>query len=275
MFLTLRTGLETLVERTAAALRGAQVRTGVKVEQVGRVGPEESASSPEIAGAGARRRPRYVLALSDGSRLAADAVILATPAFVTARILASAAPDAVKYLESIPYVSVMTCALAFRREELVHPLDGTGFLVPRVEDRAITACTWVSSKWPHLVSPGWVLFRCFLGRDGQEEAMSLDDEQVVAAVRRELKELMGIDAPPRMARVFRFPHAMPQYTAGHLARVEALEETLAKHPGLFVAGAGYRGLGLPDCVRQGQQAAHRALAFLAGPDPDRDGESRA
>lgn len=247
-FLSLRGGLETLVEALVRRLGGITVRTGVQVLSLATGSGGSSAA--------------YTLDLSDGSRLDADAVIITVPAFAAARLLETVCPDAVPPLREIRFVSVMTCALGFDRADVDHPLDGTGFLVPSREGRSITACTWVSSKWAHTAGLDQVLLRCYLGRDGEEQVLALSDDVVVELVRRELRELMGIDAAPTLARVYRWERAMPQYEVGHLERVAAVEQALARHPGLLVAGASYRGVGIPDCIRQGQAAAEQALSTL-------------
>ena len=267
-FLALRGGLESLVEALVRRLDGVTVRTGVRVTGLSPAAEEDGApggtsgsgGAPPPAGPGSSR-PRYALALSDGTQVRADVVIMAVPAFAAAELLAAVCLDAVPHLRAIPFVSVMTCALGFDRADVGHPLNGSGFLVPSREGRAITACTWVSSKWAHTAQPDQVLIRCYLGRDGEQQVMGLPDDAVVELVRRELRELMGIDAAPRLARVYRWERSMPQYEVGHLERVAAVERALARHPGLLVAGASYRGVGVPDCIRQGELAAEQALAL--------------
>src|SRR5690606_19867607 len=149
--------------------------------------------------------------------------IITVPAFAAARLLETVCPDAVPPLREIRSVSVMTCALGFDRADVDHPLDGTGFLVPSREGRSITACTWVSSTWAHTAGRDQVLLRGNLGRDGEEQVLALSDDVVVELVRRELRGLMGIDAAPTLARVYRWERAMPQYEVGHLERVAAVE----------------------------------------------------
>jgi oxygen-dependent protoporphyrinogen oxidase len=248
VFLSLAGGMAELADALVAALRKhARVLPGTAVTRI------------TLSGA---RGAGYALHLSDGGVLGADALILATPAFVAADLLAPLVPAAAAVLRGIPYASTAAVTLAYRRHDVAHPLDGHGFVVARGEPLQITACTWVSSKWPGRAPPGIALVRCYLGRAGAEAVVAADDATLVETARRDLRTVMGLDAVPRFAHVVRWPRAMPQYTPGHHDRLAALEAALAGLPPLALAGAGYRGLGIPDCVRQGQEAAARVLAHL-------------
>ncbi len=263
-FLSLRGGLDSLVQAVARRLDAVTVRTGVKVTRLALADAAAAPGEPKApAGAG---RDRYRLALSDGTYVAADAVIVATPAFAAADLIEPICPEAAPHLRAIRFVSTITCVLGYNRADLQHPLNGSGFLVPRKEGRPITACTWVSSKWAHAARPDQALIRCYLGRDGEQEVMGWSDDKVVAAVRNELRELMGITAAPQLVRVYRWERAMPQYEVGHRERVAAIERAVAKRPGIVLAGASYHGVGVPDCVRQGQQAAERVLLLISEKD---------
>jgi len=265
-FLALRGGLESLVEALVRRMDAVRLRTGLRVTGLSAASggaPPETRGNPAASPQAPAGAPgRYTLTLADGTSLDADVVIVTVPAFAAAELLAAVCPEAVPHLKGIRFVSVTTCALGFDRADVDHPLNGSGFLVPSREGRAITACTWVSSKWAHAARPDQVLIRCYLGRDGEQRVMELSDGEVVELVRRELRELMGLAAVPRLARVYRWERAMPQYEVGHLDRIAELERALARHPGLLLAGASYRGVGVPDCIRQGQLAAEQALALL-------------
>src|SRR5262249_43658904 len=134
-------------------------------------------------------------------------------------------------------------------------LAGFGFVVPAVERRALLACTYVSRKFPGRAPDGHELVRGFVGGALRPDVVRLDDTALVDAVRQELAELAGIRARREIVRVHRHPHAMPQYTVGHLDRVAGIESRLATVPGLALAGAAYRGVGIPDCIRSGEAAA--------------------
>ncbi len=244
MFLSLVGGLGELIAALETALEGTAMLTGRTVERL-----VTHPGSPT----------RFHVAIDDGRTLGAHAILLATPAFISARLLEPIAPAVADAMRQIPYVSTAAVTLAFRRAELAHPLDGHGFVVARGEPLAVTACTWVSSKWPHRAPADVALIRCYLGRAGREEIVEADDERLVDLVLADLRATMGIEARPLFARVARWFKAMPQYPAGHLERVQAIEAGLQGIPGLAAAGAGYRGIGIPDCIRQGTAAANRLL----------------
>lgn len=252
VFLSLAGGMAELVGALRAALQHrAVLLAGTPVTRIVRPQAREAA---------------YALHLGDGRVLRADAVVLATPAFVAADLLAGLVPAAAAVLREIPYASTAAVTLAYRRADVAHPLDGHGFVVARGEPLQITACTWVSSKWPGRAPPGVALVRCYLGRAGDDAIVAAADATLVETARRDLRAVLGLEAIPQVAHVARWPQAMPQYTPGHLARLAAVERALADQPHLVLAGAGYRGVGIPDCIRQGQEAAAQVLArIVAGP----------
>lgn len=249
-FVTLRQGLGQLVEALVAHLDRVELYIGQPVQHI------------RLRTSDSWRWPGYEVELADGRVLLADAVVLATPAHVAADLLAELAPEVAGLLRAIPYVSTATVSLAFRRADVRHPLDGYGFVVPRVEGRPLLACTWTSSKFPHRAPEGAVLLRCFLGRAGQEEVVWLDDEALLRLIRAELADILGIWAEPILVRIFRWPRAMPQYVLGHLERLEAIQAHLARLPGLYLTGSAYHGVGLPDGIRAGAQTAEAILRDL-------------
>ena len=238
MFVSFREGMEELPRALAAQLTG-DLRLGVAVEGLAR-----------------REEGGYRLALNDGGRLDVDGVILAIPAGATARLVRPLAPRAAQRLASIRYVSTGAVSLAFSGEQ-VRPLDGFGVVIPRSEGRRINAITWTSVKFHHRAPAGYELIRVFFGGSRTPATFQLDDQALLAAVREELQEILGITAQPLFQRIARWPQAQPQYDVGHLERVAAIEEALPS--GLLVAGSPYRGVGIPDCVRQGRAAAERLL----------------
>jgi oxygen-dependent protoporphyrinogen oxidase len=150
--------------------------------------------------------------------------------------------------------------MGWLRADVPHPLDAFGFVVPRTEGRALLAATFSSVKYPGRAPEDAVLLRCFMGGMLNAGVLEEDDGALVARARAELKDALGITAPPRLTRVWRWPVSMPQYRVGHLARVETIERRLAAAPGLLLAGGAYRGVGIADCVRSGEKAAGQALA---------------
>ncbi len=258
LFLSLVGGLGELVERLEASLGSTIVLTG---RTVGRL--DRGADHSRIVGRqAAQGRPCYTLHLDDGRALAANAVLLATPAYATAGLLTPLVPSVASTLRGIPYVSTASVTLAYRRKAVGHPLDGHGFVVARNEPLTITACTWVSSKWPHRAPPDVALLRCYLGAAGNEAVVDHDDATLVGLARADLRTTMGIEATPVFTAVARWTKAMPQYPPGHLDRLDAIDADMQTLPGVALAGAGFRGLGIPDCIRQGTEAATRLIDSL-------------
>lgn len=227
------------------------------------LGPDRVRRETPVSGL-ARRDGGYVVE-SGSEAVPADAVVLATPAFEAARLLRGLSPRAARPLEEVPHVSTAVVVL-------VYP-EGTGAALPRasgfvVADRArtVTACTWVSRKWPSPDLGERAVLRCFVGRAGDEAAVDLPDRELVERIRAEVEPASGLSVEPEYVRVVRWRRALPQYEVGHLERVAAAEGALGEEaPGVVLAGAGYRGVGIADCVRQGTEAARRILAHLGAP----------
>jgi protoporphyrinogen/coproporphyrinogen III oxidase len=257
-FLTPVAGLSEIVEALLKNLTTVDVRSGVRVVQVEAATPIAEAATP-IAGA----PPGYTVWLENDARpLPAGAVIFATPAYVTADLIAGLDWEMARALRRIPYVSTATVSVAYRLADIPRPLDGYGYIIPRAEQRPILACTWTSTKFSNRAPEGYGLMRAFVGRAGQEDPLQADDGELLKLVREEFRRTLGVTAPPVLHRIFRWPGAMPQYTLGHLDRLASIEQRLAAHPGLYLAGSAYRGVGIPDCIASGEAAADRALTFL-------------
>lgn len=191
-----------------------------------------------------------------GQTGSARAVILAVPAFAAARLLAPVAPDAAAGCAEVPYVSTASIALAWPRAAVRHPLDGSGFVVARRHSTLrITACTWVSSKWSGRAPKGTVLLRAFIGGAHDPGAAGLDDAALVRVAAADIAGVLGIEGAPLLSRIQRWPNAGPQHNVGQIARVAAIDAALARHPGLVVAGSGFRSVGIPDCIADGRAAA--------------------
>ena len=201
---------------------------------------------------------RYVVGLEDGSSLAADSIILAAPAFVSGTLLASINSRLAADLQSIPYVSTATVSLAYRQSDLPRQLDGYGYVIPRREGRRALACTWTSTKFPHRAPEGYALLRVFVGRAG--ENIPWNENELLALAKEELNLTLGISAEPVLSRVFMWEKAMPQYNLGHPEILKRIDVELQNHPGLALAGNGYRGIGIPDCIRSGELAVDKILA---------------
>ncbi len=255
MFTSFDKGMQVLVDAVRARLTGdCQLETAVTKIEI-RDQRIETGDQP----------PTYQLSFSDGRKIAAKNVILAVPAFAAARLVADLAPDAAGKLNEIRYVSTGTVSLAFRRNEVAHPLNGFGIVIPRSENRPINAITWSSTKFDKRAPKDHILLRVFIGGSRNPHMMAVDDEKLMTTVRQELKAIMDIEAAPVFHRIFRWDRSNPQYDVGHLERVEAIEEALPA--GIFVTGSPYRGVGVPDCVHQAQQTAVAVIKEQLTPLP--------
>jgi oxygen-dependent protoporphyrinogen oxidase len=252
MFVSLRNGLSELVSALTTRLmqQGVELRAGVQVDAL-------RVRSHELG------RWMYDLILQDGSALSAESVVLATPAYVSADLLRPLTPIAGGLLDLIPYASTATIAMAFPRT-LTSAIDGFGFIIPRGEQRHLIAATWTSLKWPHRAPSDQLLVRCYVGGVGREDILQREDQALVATVREELANICGIKAEPVYTEVNRWWKAMPQYTIGHLDRLVQLDAALSRYPGLVLTGAAYRGVGIPDCIRDGAVAAEQVVRDLLG-----------
>lgn len=206
---------------------------------------------------------RYRFSAAGGS-VVADGAVIAAPAHVAAGILRETAPSAARSLTEIEYASVATATFTYPAGSVRLPQGGSGFLVPRSAGRTIAGCTWFSRKWPHLApEDGRVVIRCFAGRSTEDLALTLDDERLLARMREDLSDALGITTDPTATRLMRWPRAIPQLAVGHFDRMDEIERSLrSEAPGVVVAGTGYRGTGIPDCIAQAYSAADRVLADL-------------
>jgi oxygen-dependent protoporphyrinogen oxidase len=194
---------------------------------------------------------------------AARAVIIAAPAYAAARLLTTADPALARLCGEIPYVSTVSVALAWPRASLAHPLNGSGFVVARRHSTLrITACTWVSSKWHNRAPADMVLLRAFLGGAADPGAVDMPDAELVRVATDDLAGVLGITGTPSLVRVHRWTRAGAQHNVGHLARAARIDERLAALPGLFVAGSGFRSIGVPDCIADGRAAGEAAARYV-------------
>jgi len=251
-FVTLAGGTGQLVDGLVAVLREApdvDLRTGVAV---------------------ARLEPRGLhtdVWLQSGEILQPAATILTAPGPMAASILEPIAPGAAAALRDIRHGTTALVSLAYRTDQFARPPAGHGFLVAAGEPLSIDACTISSNKWPGRAPEGTVLLRAFVGsRSGR--SLELSDEALVAAAQRDVAETLGARGTPLLVRVARWSQMMPQYTVGHLSRVASVEAALAGRPEIALAGATFRGVGVPDCVAQGRSAARRVIERLKGTVPE-------
>jgi protoporphyrinogen/coproporphyrinogen III oxidase len=253
-FLSFPGGLAELVDAVTRTIE-ARSRTGGITEL--RTSAAVRSIARNIAGDG------FALELFTGETIVADAVLIAAPAFAASRLLEGIGPALSQRLAEIEYESTVTVSLAFGSARVPRALDATGYVVPRDLGRPVLACTWASAKFEHRAPQGYSLFRVFLGGAKRRIPEHASDEDLRELATREMHDVMGIRSTPVLCRVDRFDRAMPQYHVGHLDRVATIQSLAAGIPGLYLAGAAYGGVGIPDCVSSGERAAAAAWRYIA------------
>lgn len=244
-FYSLKSGLDTMIDALERELAG-KVTKNITVNHI-----EKTTDG-------------YHLLLSDGTVYEADGVIMATEHHQVPKILSQY--DFVKdNLEQVPTTSTANVAIGFPKSAFKRKIDGTGFVISRKSDTRITACTWTDKKWPNTTPEGKALVRCYVGKPNDQEVIHNSDTEITDIVLRDLYKTMKIKADPEIAVVTRWPEARPQYTVGHVQRLQQLEDRLAEElPGIYLAGSSYEGVGIPDCINQGEAKAQEVLRFVHG-----------
>jgi len=252
-FKSLPGGLSEMIGALVRTIGEQHIRTGVVVRTVG----EQSADRT-----GDRQSYAFRVETANGEIFDARAVVIATPAYATAAIVRGRDGELASWCAEIRYSSTATVALAFRREDVGHPLDGSGFVVPRAERSPILAASWLSSKWPNRSPADHVLLRAFFGGTRDPEALNLSDPDLIRKSLDALRPLLQITGRPTLTRVYRWERANAQHDVGHRDRVAAIDAALARHPGLFLTGSAFRGTGIPDCVADGRATGRAVKAWL-------------
>ena len=248
MFVTLREGLSGLVEALGRQLPTKAIRLQTPVQAIRRL--PDGGWELRLAGKDAGKSEMF------------DGVILALPAYASAQLLTPVDSELARLLAEIPYTGTAIVAMAFDQSQVGHPLDGMGAVIPAIEKSPLLAISFSNRKYPHRAPPGKVLLRSFLGGAKRPELLDLDDQQLREVVLAELQRLLHIQGRPCLELVARWPASMPQYPVGHKERVAEIGRLLDRWPGLALAGNAYQGIGLPDCIHRGQQAAEGVLAAL-------------
>jgi oxygen-dependent protoporphyrinogen oxidase len=247
-FRSLPGGLSDLIEAIVAALPRGSLHLRTPVRRV--IGD---------------RRGGFQVESEAGIVFPAQALVICTPAYVTGPMVRDIDPDLARLCGEVGYSSTATVVLGFRRDQVGHPLNGSGFVVPRVENTGILAASWLSSKWPHRAPPDRVLLRTFVGGSRDPDALECPDPELIARSMQALRPLLRIAGEPILTRVYRWVRASAQHEVGHLRRMQAIERALAGHPGLFITGSGFRGVGIPDCIADGRATASQVSSWLAQP----------
>jgi len=243
-FASLKGGMGQLVDAIVATLPPASLHTGTTVAAV------------------QRSSDGYQVTLTDGTVQMARALVLATPAFITADLLAAVDPALAAAHAAIPYASSAIVTLAYRKGDLSRVPEGYGYVVPSVLGSEVLAGTWSSNKWAGRAPDEVLLLRVYIGHYGGRDVTQLPDSELLALAHAELAASFVAEGAPLLQRIYRWPRSMPQYNLGHLARLATIEERLPHNPGLFLAGAAYRGVGIPDCIREGENAAMGVLRYV-------------
>ena len=241
-FVSLPGGIGELVDSVSRALAPGTVALASRATELGRAG-------------------EYLIETAAGP-VHATSVILSVPAYAAAKLLRGFDTTLAGLCEAIPYASTATVAFGYAAGQVPHPMRGSGYVVPRIERTPLLAATWVTSKWPGRAPEGHVLVRAFLGGGRDPSRLERSDEELIATARAELAETMAITGEPLFSRLFRWTRQSPQYEVGHLARVASIARRVASIPGLFLAGSGFRAIGIPDCIADGRDTAARAAEFV-------------
>ncbi|MEC5423676.1 protoporphyrinogen oxidase [Virgibacillus sp. C22-A2] len=245
MFYSFKNGLESLVESLEQTIEDGTISINAAVDHV------------------EKKKHGYHLLLSNGEVYKADAVIMATPHYTLPKMFSQY--EFFKVFKEVPATSVANVALAFDKSAIKKAIDGTGFVVSRNSDHRITACTWTHKKWPATTPEGKVLLRCYVGRPDDQEVVNLSDDEIVEIVLKDLNKTMNITVEPEFSVITRWKNAMPQYTVGHKERIAKVRDKASEHlPGVFLTGSSFEGIGLPDCIDQGEKAVAEVLDFLKG-----------
>jgi oxygen-dependent protoporphyrinogen oxidase len=249
LFVAPRDGMTSMVDAIAARLPAGSIQLNTKVAEL------------------AHTSSGWRVATADGEAFEYDAVILATPASVTARLVADTDRRLARELDGIHHTSCSIISLGFRRDQVAHPLDGFGVVAPHIENRSILSVSFSSLKYAGRAPDGSVLIRVFIGGGCQPELADLADDQLLDLATRELGELLGVRGAPQLTHVSRPGAVMPQYYVGHRDRVERIRERAGQLAGLFLAGNAFVGVGVPHCIHMGEQAAEHVVETLRGGAP--------
>jgi protoporphyrinogen/coproporphyrinogen III oxidase len=246
LFLSFDKGMRLLSDRLASRLPAGVLRLGTNVERL----------------SFDQERREWTIHLEGEEKLSADAVCLALPAYGAGALLQDVDAQLASELEAIPYASTATINFGWKREDIPHPLDGFGFVVPFAERRAILACTFTSVKFKDRAPAGHVVLRAFVGGALQPDMFALDEEEMTRRVLQDLRALLGIERPPLFSVVEKWPRSMAQYMIGHQERVARINQRIGALGTLQLAGNAYDGAGIPDCIRGGERAADEIIKAL-------------
>lgn len=251
MFVSFKKGMQTFTDALTAAIGKDAIKLKTEVLGIERADRPDGGTS-------------YKLRLKGVGDIEADAVVVTALSQETAKMMSTLDPTLAEALSEINCVSSATVSVLYKKTDIPIELDANGVLVPKVEKREIMAMTWTTSKWPHRASDEYVMIRCFVGGAFRQELVSLSDDEIMRLVKNELKTIMGITVDPEKTVITRWVKSMPQYTMGHSDRLKTIRDREASLDGIYLAGASYAGVGVPDCLKNGAAAALEALEYVRG-----------
>ncbi|MFH1017915.1 MAG: protoporphyrinogen oxidase [Pseudomonadota bacterium] len=241
LFVTYREGMEALIRRLAERLVDTLVHLNTQAVSL----------RPERSG--------WRVQLANDSSLQADWVFVATPCHQAAALTEAFAPKLAELLRTVPYASSLILNFAYRSEQISDQMKGMGFVIPAVERKSLMACSFTHRKYAHRCPEGFALLRAFAGGAMNEGLFEKEDAEIIRLVQSDLEQILRISGPPQRLTLTRWRQSMPQYSVGHMARVEAIEKELSRHPGLELVGNGYRGVGTPDVIASAERAVDQIL----------------
>ena len=244
MFISLSTGLQSLIDELEKRLDEGTVVKESPIEKI------------------VKDKEQYTVTLANGSEEQADSIIITTEHYHAQKMLSDY--SFMKTFDDMISYSVANVAMAFPKSAIKQDIDGTGFLVSRNSDFRITACTWTHKKWPSTTPDDMALLRCYVGKPNDQDIVDLSDEEIINIALRDLNKTMNITEKPLFHMVTRWKDSMPQYNVGHIERMKNVKESLAKElPGVYLAGGSYEGVGIPDCINQGEAAVKKVLELFS------------
>jgi oxygen-dependent protoporphyrinogen oxidase len=244
LFLSMRKGMEQIIRGLIKELSQVKIYSACGIQKI------------------TREKNSFWLEAQDNFRIEVDAVILALPAYRSAALMQTFAPETAAELESIPYESMATVNLIYRKSDIPDSFNGVGFVVPKIEKTKLCACTNVNLKFEGRTSEDTVILRAFVGGGLYQEAFDVDDKTLEKNVLEELNQILRMDARPIHVQIRRYRKSMPQYETGHLEKIRRIDQSLTNIPGLYLTGNAYEGIGIPDCIAQAEKKSKELAAYL-------------